>query len=133
MIGSMRVIICSLLLAAFALDCSAQTLADIALQERERQKRLHSTVVVENGATTTTTPPVVTPVEHLYVGNDNAGAQVFQFTEHLGENRRPVAGFRLTEEACTGIPRRIWRPSNQRQSGEKGRRIQTGRPRAPAR
>jgi chromosome segregation ATPase len=51
----MRAIIHSLLLAAFALDCSAQTLADVARQERERQKRLHSVVVVSNGLTTTTT------------------------------------------------------------------------------
>jgi chromosome segregation ATPase len=51
----MRGLIYSLLLVAFALDCSAQTLADVARRERERQKRLHSTVVVANGATTTTT------------------------------------------------------------------------------
>ncbi len=38
----------------FAVDCSAQTLADIARRERERQKRLHSQVIVSNGATTTT-------------------------------------------------------------------------------
>ncbi|HYR43289.1 MAG TPA: hypothetical protein VER98_09715 [Terriglobia bacterium] len=50
----MREILYSLLLAAFALDCSAQTLADVARQERERQQRLHSTVVVANGATATT-------------------------------------------------------------------------------
>src|SRR5229473_8613074 len=47
-------IVRSLLLFVFALDCSAQTLADAARQERERQKRLHSTVVIVNGATTTT-------------------------------------------------------------------------------
>ena len=51
----MREIVYSLLLAAFALDCSAQTLADVARQERERQQRLHSTVVVTNGTTITTT------------------------------------------------------------------------------
>jgi hypothetical protein len=50
----MRAITYSLILVAFALDCSAQSLADVARQERERQKRLHSTVVVANGATTTT-------------------------------------------------------------------------------
>ena len=44
-----------LLLLAFALDCSAQTLADVARQERERRKRLHSQVVVASGTTTTTT------------------------------------------------------------------------------
>jgi chromosome segregation ATPase len=49
-----KVIITGYLLLLFALDCSAQTLADIARQERERQKRLHSAVVVVNGATTTT-------------------------------------------------------------------------------
>jgi peptidoglycan hydrolase CwlO-like protein len=42
-----------LVLLLFALDCSAQKLADIARQERERQKRLHSTVVVV-GTTTST-------------------------------------------------------------------------------
>ena len=51
----MREIVYSLLLAAFALDCAAQTLADVARQERERQQRLHSTVVVTNGTTITTT------------------------------------------------------------------------------
>src|SRR2546430_3091236 len=54
MSGSMRGIVYSLLLAAFALDCSAQTLADIARKERERRQRVHSAVVVTNGATTTT-------------------------------------------------------------------------------
>jgi len=44
-----------LLLLAFALDCSAQTLADAARQERERQKRLHGPVVVAKGTPTTTT------------------------------------------------------------------------------
>ncbi len=43
-----------LLAIVFAVDCSAQTLADIARRERERQKRLHSQVIVANGATTTT-------------------------------------------------------------------------------
>jgi peptidoglycan hydrolase CwlO-like protein len=42
-----------LVLVLFALDCSAQKLADIARQERERQKRLHSTIVVV-GTTTST-------------------------------------------------------------------------------
>jgi len=41
----------SFLLMAFALDCSAQTLADVARKERERQKRVHSPVVVATGAT----------------------------------------------------------------------------------
>jgi len=50
----MRGIVYSLLLAAFALDCSAQTLADVARRERERQQRVHSAVVIANGATTTT-------------------------------------------------------------------------------
>jgi len=50
-----RSTILSFLLIAFVLDCSAQTLAETARKERERQKRLHSTVVVANGATTTTT------------------------------------------------------------------------------
>src|SRR6267143_160585 len=50
----MREIVYSLLLAAFALDCSAQTLADVARRERERQHRVHSAVVIANGATTTT-------------------------------------------------------------------------------
>src|SRR3989442_15971486 len=45
----------TLCLVFFALDCSAQTLADVARQERERQKRLHSQVVVASGTTTTTT------------------------------------------------------------------------------
>jgi hypothetical protein len=43
-----------LLAIVFAVDCSAQSLADIARRERERQKRLHSEAVVVNGATTTT-------------------------------------------------------------------------------
>jgi len=43
-----------LLAIVFAVDCSAQTLGDIARRERERQKRLHSEVIVANGATTTT-------------------------------------------------------------------------------
>jgi len=43
-----------LLAIVFAVDCSAQTLADIARRERERHKRLHSQVIVANGATTTT-------------------------------------------------------------------------------
>jgi peptidoglycan hydrolase CwlO-like protein len=47
-------IIGSFIFFLFALDCSAQKVADIARQERERQKRLHSTVVIVNGATTTT-------------------------------------------------------------------------------
>jgi predicted RNase H-like nuclease (RuvC/YqgF family) len=41
-------------LMAFALDCSAQTLADVARQERERKKRLHTPVVVASGRPTTT-------------------------------------------------------------------------------
>lgn len=49
-----RIILTSLLLLAFALDCSAQTLADAARQERQRQKRLHSPVVVARGTPTTT-------------------------------------------------------------------------------
>jgi len=51
----MREIIYSLLVIAFALDCSAQTLADVARRERERQKGVHSAVVVANGATATAT------------------------------------------------------------------------------
>ncbi len=47
-------IISFLALFLFALDCPAQQLADLARQERERQKRLHSTVIVVNGATTST-------------------------------------------------------------------------------
>jgi chromosome segregation ATPase len=47
-------IVRSLVVFLFALDCSAQTLADIARQERERQKQLHSAVVVVQGAITTT-------------------------------------------------------------------------------
>ena len=43
-----------LCLFAFALDCTAQTVADIARKERDRQKRLHSTVVVAGGVTTAT-------------------------------------------------------------------------------
>ena len=43
-----------LLAIVFAVDCSAQTLADVARRERERQKRLHSEVIVSNGATITT-------------------------------------------------------------------------------
>jgi chromosome segregation ATPase len=64
-----------------ALDCSAQTLADIARRERERQRQLHSAVVVVQGATTTIsagtsttaaaakTPPVTAPTGPL----DNKG------------------------------------------------------------
>jgi predicted RNase H-like nuclease (RuvC/YqgF family) len=60
-------IISCLALFLFALDCSAQKLGDIARQERARQKRLHSTVVVVSGATTSvaatssTTAAVATP------------------------------------------------------------------------
>ncbi len=50
-----RSTILGFVLVVFALDCSAQTLAEAARKERERQKRVHSTVVVANGATTTTT------------------------------------------------------------------------------
>lgn len=59
--------ILSFLLIAFALECSAQRLADVARQERERQKQIHSVVVVANGVTATTaastasTTAVVTP------------------------------------------------------------------------
>ena len=44
----------TLCLVFFALDCSAQTLADVARQERERKKRLHTPVVVASGTPTTT-------------------------------------------------------------------------------
>jgi hypothetical protein len=44
----------SLVVLLVALDCSAQTLADVARRERERQKQLHSAVVVASGATTST-------------------------------------------------------------------------------
>ena len=60
-------IISCLALFLFALDCSAQKLGDIARQERARQKRLHSTVVVVSGTTTSvaatssTTAAVATP------------------------------------------------------------------------
>jgi predicted RNase H-like nuclease (RuvC/YqgF family) len=47
-------VIGSFCLFLFALDCSAQTLADAARRERERQKSVHSNVVIVNGATTTT-------------------------------------------------------------------------------
>src|SRR6266436_3846502 len=50
----MREIVYILLLAAFALDCSAQTLADVARRERERQQKVHSAVVIANGVTITT-------------------------------------------------------------------------------
>jgi chromosome segregation ATPase len=40
---------------AFALDCSAQTLAEAARKERERQKHLQSKVTVTSGATATIT------------------------------------------------------------------------------
>jgi chromosome segregation ATPase len=53
MISKLTIIRCTLLFL-FALDCSAQTLADVARQERERQRRLHSAVVVVNGVATTT-------------------------------------------------------------------------------
>jgi chromosome segregation ATPase len=49
----MRGAVYILVLAAFALDCSAQTLADVARRERERKQNLHSTVVIVNGAATT--------------------------------------------------------------------------------
>ena len=53
MASKLTIIGCFVLLL-FALDCSAQTLADLARRERARQKQLHSVVVVVNGATTTT-------------------------------------------------------------------------------
>jgi hypothetical protein len=40
-----------LLAVVFAVDCSAQTIADIARKERERQKQMHSEVIVVQGAT----------------------------------------------------------------------------------
>ena len=43
-----------LFVSLLALDCSAQSLADVARRERERQKQLHSPVVVANGVTTST-------------------------------------------------------------------------------
>jgi chromosome segregation ATPase len=46
--------ICCALLLTFGFECSAQTLADRARHERERQKGLHSTRVIINGATTGT-------------------------------------------------------------------------------
>ena len=53
----------------FALDCSAQSLADVARRERERQKQVHSAVVVASGATVSTaastssaTPTITTPM-----------------------------------------------------------------------
>jgi len=86
MTGSMRGIVHSLLLAAFALDCSAQTLADVARRERERQQRVHSAVVIANGVTTTTaastsstaaaasTAPATSPTEAKPAGpTDNKG------------------------------------------------------------
>ncbi|HYR86603.1 MAG TPA: hypothetical protein VE422_21125 [Terriglobia bacterium] len=42
------------ILTVFALDSSAQTIADIARRERARQGRIQSTVNVGNGATVTT-------------------------------------------------------------------------------
>ena len=53
---SKKILICSFLLVAFAIDCSAQTLADIARRERERQKQAHTgagTSVAGSGATVT--------------------------------------------------------------------------------
>jgi hypothetical protein len=50
----MKTTVYILLVLAFAIDCSAQTLADVARRERARQKQLHSVVVVANGVTTTT-------------------------------------------------------------------------------
>ena len=51
--NSKSAVIGSFCLFLFALDCSAQTVADAARKERERQKRLHSTMIIVNGATTT--------------------------------------------------------------------------------
>ena len=68
-----RGLILALLFFAFALDCSAQSLADIARKERERQKTVQSKIVVTGGAATTVagtsstsaapapTPPVKPP------------------------------------------------------------------------
>jgi len=50
----MKVTVYILLVLGFAVDCSAQTLADVARRERNRQKQLHSVVVIANGVTTTT-------------------------------------------------------------------------------
>ena len=54
---SKKILICSVLLAAFAIDCPAQTLADVARRERERQKQSRPGTggsVVGSGATVTT-------------------------------------------------------------------------------
>jgi BMFP domain-containing protein YqiC len=77
-----RHLLAILLLFAFVLNCSAQSIAEAARKERERQKNLKSTVTVVGGtkveskagtpATKTTAPaaaPVVKPVEAL----DNNG------------------------------------------------------------
>lgn len=45
----------ALLLLVFALDCSAQSLADAARKERERQKHLQSKITVSSGVTSTIT------------------------------------------------------------------------------
>jgi hypothetical protein len=50
----------SFILLIFALDCSAQSIADVARQERERQKNVQSKVFVQNVRTNsidTGTPP----------------------------------------------------------------------------
>lgn len=46
-----------LLVLTFALDCFAQSLADVARKERERQRAAHSKVVVTGTGTTATIAP----------------------------------------------------------------------------
>jgi hypothetical protein len=67
----------------FALDCSAQSIADIARKERDRQKQVQSKVVITGGLTTTTTAgtastgaaPASTPAPAVKSGEltDNKG------------------------------------------------------------
>jgi peptidoglycan hydrolase CwlO-like protein len=50
----MKGAIVGLVFIVFAIDCSAQSIADVARKERERQRRLHSTVVITSGPTVST-------------------------------------------------------------------------------
>jgi len=77
-----------LLAIVFAVDCSAQTLADVARRERERQKRLHSEVVVTNGATTTTAASTSSTAATTPAANAETPAKPTGPTDNKGHDEK---------------------------------------------
>ena len=77
-----------LLAIVFAIDCSAQTLADVARRERERQKRLHSEVVVTNGATTTTAASTSSTAATTPAANAETPAKPTGPTDNKGHDEK---------------------------------------------